>query len=125
MKNTIVAAALLALLILAQAVSDADAATLLRGSAGASGVVRKSESGVAVWRGAKPAPDDLAGAAPPRARSGQTVIVVACRRGPERFVRTQGFYSGRPGASRRFAQGFWSGPVDLGRRVSVVRIARD
>lgn len=119
-------AVLLALLIAAGAATSAGAMTVQRGSAGASGVVRKAEAGVTVWRAAPLLDADLAGGDRVDPDGADTqIIIVDCRRGAKRYTRTQGFYSGHPGMSRRFTQGFWSGPVDLTRSsVRVVRVVR-
>lgn len=76
------------------------------------------EKGVSVYRG----PRMLAGEAPPPAEAEPPpaadttkVVVVHHYHSKIRRLRTQGFYSGHPGESRRFTQGFYSGAVDKGR----------
>jgi hypothetical protein len=119
-------AALAALLIVAEAAaSQAGAVTLYRGSSGASGVTHMAAAGVNIYRGPKPVEDELAGGEAAYRAPDSEIIVVECRRRPDRYLRTQGFYSGHPGDSRRFTQGFYSGPVDLPRSsVKIVRIKR-
>lgn len=97
------------------AMAGAGAVTVWRGSSGVSGVERTTAAGVTVYRAPKPIESELAGAGPAPAMSETTIVVVECRRPPKRFMRTQGFYSGHPGYSRRFTQGFWSGSVDVPR----------
>ncbi|NWG70354.1 MAG: hypothetical protein HXY23_01930 [Parvularculaceae bacterium] len=111
-----VVAALAALFVIGDgAIAGAGAVTVWRGASGASNIERAVVSGVSVYRAAKPVESELAGAAPPRVGQSTEIIIVERRRPPKRFMRTQGFYSGHPGDSRRYAQGFWSGPVDLPR----------
>lgn len=117
-----VGAATALLLVSDAAMADAGAVTVWRGSTGASGVERASTAGVTVYRAPRPVEDELAGAGSAQSMPDTQVIIVECRRPPWRIVRTQGFYSGHPGSSRRFTQGFWSGPADLPK--SSVRVIR-
>jgi hypothetical protein len=125
MSRVWAAGAAFASLLFSQALLCEAGAAIHRGG-GASEIARTSERGVTVYRAPKPVESELAGGAPRRAAGAEVeIIVVECRRPPERFVRTQGFYSGHPGTSRRFTQGFWSGPVDLPKsRVKIVRLRR-
>ena len=87
----------------------------LGGAAGASAAGLKSEGGVSVYRGAAREPSlevELSGGEPAKtAQSDEAVKVVVVHHyhAKIRRLRTQGFYSGHPGKSRRFTQGFYSG----------------
>jgi hypothetical protein len=100
-------------------------ADLQRGANAPAATSRSVERGVAVWRGPKSVDLDLDGAGAAQAPASEaTTIVLDISLRPRRFLRTQGFFSGHPGSSRRFTQGFWSGPVDLGDRPRVVVLRR-
>ena len=127
MSKLMTGAAAAALLFCGEAaLSDAGAVTVYRGASGAAPVVRTVERGLNVYRGPKSADADLAGARPtPTApRSEITVLMLRDCRRARSLVRTQGFYSGHDGYSRRFTQGFWSGPADLGRRARILVLRR-
>lgn len=102
---------------LAQAGGEAPAQAVrlqLGGGSAQSGVKASEEGGVSVWRGAAQTAGELAGAPSAAPASAAHVKIVVIHRRDTRLnrLRTQGFYSGHPGRSRRFAQGFWSGPAD-------------
>lgn len=95
---------------------DGAAANIVRfASAGDSGVSIKTENGVKVYRGAPAKRENLAGAPAGLARTviTQTKMVIEHHYHSRiRHLRTQGFYSGHCGKSRRFTQGFYSGLAD-------------
>lgn len=125
-KLAMIAAAAFTLGLGANAAADGTegGATVLRlGKASKTGVTVKQENGVVVYRGAAmERPTMLAGATASKPLSKPTVIertkviVEHHYHSRIRHLRTQGFYAGHPGKSRRFTQGFYAGPVDKGRR---------
>lgn len=92
-------------------------ARLFLGNDASPGAASVSERGVRVTRGAAPVQEMLAGAGGKAAAAPRDVRVVVVHHyhAKRRTLRTQGFYSGYPTGSRRFTQGFYSGPVDKGR----------
>lgn len=96
---------------------DSGGAVLRFGSSGESGVTVKTENGVKVYRGAprKRAMLRLATApAATRIIEREKVIIKHYYHSRYRHLCTQGLYSGHCGRHRRFTQGFYSGPIDLG-----------
>lgn len=88
--------------------------------AASQGVSVRTEHGVKVYR-AKPSLAIMLAGPPEPAPQGKaasepcrTVVIERHYYTRLRRLRTQGFYSGHPGKSRRFTQGFYSGSVDWG-----------
>jgi hypothetical protein len=97
--------------------ADAQGAVRVTRGAAVAAVERSDEAGVRVWRGSAPTRDlsaALEGAAPAAQIIEQRITIVRCGRARSQ-VRTQGFFAGHPGFSRRFTQGFYSGAPDFGR----------
>jgi hypothetical protein len=108
------------------AIVGAPGVMLQRGALGAMGTERRVERGVAIYRGPRSLDVDLAGSAPAANVAEPKTVTVKVNLRPRRVLRTQGFYAGHPGYSRRFTQGFYSGPVDFGSRAAVfVRVKSD
>jgi hypothetical protein len=77
-------------------------------------ITSSSVNGVRLWKGRAPAQEPaLLGAEPPtRIVHEHDVRVIVVHKSRLKRLRTQGFYAGHLGCSRRFTQGFYSGPVD-------------
>ncbi len=109
-----------ALAVFTFAASAANAATLVHPSGATKTPVfgKKTERGVSVWRGAAPAAAATASSKPSaRAEPCEMTISVRLDGYPPRRLRTDGFWSGREGASLSFSpatRGFYADRMRAG-----------